>query len=1057
MQYYEPLGRSLFLPNTDQPMPNQQQSAEEIFEAALDLPDEQRPAYVVQACRGSSELREDVERLLRDYQRMGGFLDNSPVGAKKEDVPQFIGQTLTAGQKLGRYTVIESIGSGGMGAVYRARDEKLERFVAIKILSPGLVTDDDSRRRFRKEALALAKLSHPHIAAVYDVGEQDSVDYLVMECVPGQTLSATSKAGRLSVERATSILLEIAGALEEAHEQGVIHRDLKPANVMITPRGHPKVLDFGIAKLLAPLAPDATASLETSFLIGTPLYMSPEQAQGNPVDARTDLWSLGVIYFQLLTCRTPFEGDSNIAILHAIISDPLTPLRLLRPDAPQLANQIIGRCLQKDPANRYQSAAEIIRDASALLAQGSSSSQGLTPKRQSRTITFAAVAALVLTILATVWFFHRSSRRQWAREEAVPQIASLTAAGKPLAAFGLLEKAQGYLPGDPAIKRLADQNTLVASITSSPAAATAAIQDYATPDGLWRVLGTTPLNGITLPKGFFRWKLSSPAAGDLVEGLPSSKSINFALDAQQASPAGMVPVNGDTWIEMIAFIGFVGPYEIPPFYLDRLEVTNRDYQKFVDSGGYAKKEFWTEKFIRDGHEIPWTEAVVAFRDSTNRPGPAGWVAGHYAEGQANLPVSGVSWFEASAYAKFVGKSLPVLPQWYMAAPPDDSRYIVPVSNMPGNALAPVGAYKGVGPYGTYDMAGNVREWVINADDNDNRFILGGSWKSPSYFSYSPETLSPFDRSQENGFRCVKNTVPLPPAAVAPIKRIEARDFSKYKPASDDVFHAYQMMYASSTSPLNAVDGGVVNETADWREKKVTIDTGYRGERIAVYLFLPRHVRPPYQTVLFFPSARVDFIADNKNGTALGDIEFFDYVIQSGRAVAYPIYQDTYERRLQYSLPGGSQAIQLTTDRYKDAARTLDYLATRSDIDNSKLAYLGVSMGSAEGVIYATLLQDHLKTSIFLDGGFFLDPPPPGGDQADFAPRMKKPVLMVNGRYDYVFSVNLAQDPMFNMLGTPPTDKQHLVLETSHDVTEQRPQLVKAVLDWLDRYLGQVNE
>jgi len=257
--------------------------------------------------------------------------------------------------------------------------------------------------------------------------------------------------------------------------------------------------------------------------------------------------------------------------------------------------------------------------------------------------------------------------------------------------------------------------------------------------------------------------------------------------------------------------------------------------------------------------------------------------------------------------------------------------------------------------------------------------------------------------------------------------------------------------------LNAVDGGVVNDTADWREEKATIDTGYRGERIAVYLFLPKHVRPPYQTVLFFPSARVDFIADNKNGTGLGDIEFFDYIIQSGRAVAYPIYQDTYERRLQYSLPRGSQAIQLTTDRYKDTARTLDYLATRADIDNGKLAYLGVSMGSAEGVIYATLLQDRLKTAVFLDGGYFLDPPPPGGDQADFAPRMKKPVLMINGRYDYVFSVNLAQNPMFNMLGTPPADKQHLVLETSHDVTEQRPQLVKAVLDWLDRYLGRVNE
>jgi dienelactone hydrolase len=285
----------------------------------------------------------------------------------------------------------------------------------------------------------------------------------------------------------------------------------------------------------------------------------------------------------------------------------------------------------------------------------------------------------------------------------------------------------------------------------------------------------------------------------------------------------------------------------------------------------------------------------------------------------------------------------------------------------------------------------------------------------------------------------------------------ARDFAKYRPVSDDVFHAYQLLYAYPNVPLHETDGGVVKETADWREEKVTIDTGYRGERMAIYLFLPKKVKPPYQTVLFFPSARVELIADNKGGMALGDIGFFDYIVQSGRAVVYPTYQDIYERRVQYSLPRGGQNIQLTTDRYKDAARSLDYLATRPDIDSSKLAYLGVSMGSAEGVIYSTLLQDRLKTAIFLDGGYFLDPPPPGGDQADFAPRMKKPVLMVNGRYDYVFSLELSQDPLFNMLGSPKKDKQHLVLETPHDVTEQRPQLVKAVLDWLDRYLGPVNE
>jgi pimeloyl-ACP methyl ester carboxylesterase len=196
--------------------------------------------------------------------------------------------------------------------------------------------------------------------------------------------------------------------------------------------------------------------------------------------------------------------------------------------------------------------------------------------------------------------------------------------------------------------------------------------------------------------------------------------------------------------------------------------------------------------------------------------------------------------------------------------------------------------------------------------------------------------------------------------------------------------------------------------------------------------------------------------DDANGQELGDLQFFDYILQSGRAVMYPIYEGTYDRQVHFYFPAASQSIQLTTDQFKDAARSLDYLATRSDIDNSRLAYLGVSMGAAQGVINAALLQNKLKTAILLDGGYFLDPPTPGADQADFAPRIKIPILMINGRYDYVFSPAESQDPLFAMLGTPPADKRHVVLNTPHDVTEERPELVRAVLGWLDKYLGRVN-
>jgi formylglycine-generating enzyme required for sulfatase activity/dienelactone hydrolase len=559
-----------------------------------------------------------------------------------------------------------------------------------------------------------------------------------------------------------------------------------------------------------------------------------------------------------------------------------------------------------------------------------------------------------------------------------------------------------------------------------------------------------------MPKGYFRWRVSKPGTGELIEAPQTSAKMDFALDAAQKFPSGMVLVPGGNWGDYISFVGWAGPYNLPPYYVDRYEVTNREFQKFVDAGGYEKQAYWQQPFKQEGRDLPWSQAIAQFRDSTGRPGPSTWVAGHYPEGQADLPVSGVSWYEASAFAAFAGKQLPVFAQWFQTAPSDVADYAVQVGNFSGNAPAKGGTFQGVGPFGTYDSAGNVREWVANAVDDNLRFILGGSWKSPSYLYSNPEALSPFDRSDTNGFRCVRNTAALPQGATEPVKRV-TRDFSRFTPVSDAVFHAYELLYAYPHAPLNAKLEGKVNETADWREEKVSFDAAYGGQRLNAYVFLPKNVRPPYQTVLFFPSARVLSLNDSGNGLQLGDLKFCDYVIQSGRALIYPIYQNTYERRANFFLPGGSQNIDLTVEQFKDAARSLDYLATRPDIDNSKLAYLGVSMGSAEGVIFSTLLQERLKTAVFLDGGYFLNPPPPGADQADFAPHMKKPVLMVNGRYDFAFSLDKAQNPLFAMLGTPDADKRHVVLETPHDVTAQRPQLTKTVLDWLDQYLGRVNE
>jgi eukaryotic-like serine/threonine-protein kinase len=1042
-------------------MDNREQSVKELFGAALDLPIERRAAFLDEACRDLPEIRRQIEALLGENDRPGSFLNQPAEGAGTAKSGGDSAATMgdLTGMKLGRYVIVERLGFGGMGVVYRARDEKLERFVAIKILAPGLLMGDDARKRFRREALALAKLNHAHIAAVYDVGEQDGIDYLVMECVPGQSLAAKLAAGPLTVKDATSVTQQIAQALEEAHEQGVIHRDLKPSNVMVTPKGTVKVLDFGLAKLLDMGGTDETQSVEeTQRLMGTVPYMSPEQAYGKTLDTRTDLWSLGVVYYETLTAQRPFHADSAVGVLRAITEERPKLVTQLRGDAPSKADEIVGHALEKNPADRYQSASEMVKDTSDLLIRMSGTTllplEEKPAARVSRWLAVSGVVALLLLVGAGVWIYHRASNRRWAREDAAGQIASLRDSNRYLAAFGLLEKAEGYLPGDPQLKKIADENTLLVSIASSPSGALVAIQDYSAPESAWRALGLTPLKDVRVPKGYFRWKVGKAGSGEVVTAPQTDAAMNFALDADHTAPEGMAYVPGGNWGDYIGFVGMVG-YKLPAFYVDRYEVTNREYQKFVDAGGYEKTEYWTEKFVGGGRKLSWADAIAEFRDTSDRPGPSTWAGGHYPEGKGDYPVGGVSWFEAAAYAAYAKKKLPAFGQWYKMAPEEVARHVVPMSNFSSKEVAAAGKYVGLGPYGTYDTAGNVREWVLNPVDKDLRFTLGGSWRSPSYMYYTPEVASPFDRSETNGFRCVRNLAPLNAATLGEVKR-STRDFTTFKPVNDEVFHAYQLLYEYPKTPLNVQEQGLVQETVDWREEKVSFDTGYRGERMAAYLFLPKNVKPPYQTVLFFPSARVEFLPGNDGGRALGDMQFFDYILQSGRAVMYPIYEDLYERRVKFSMPGASQIIELTTDWYKDAARSLDYLATRQDIDNGRLAYLGVSMGSADGLIITTLMQDRLKTAIFLDGGYFLDPPPPGGDQADFAPRMKKPVLMVNGRYDYTFSVEDAQNPMFRMLGTPEADKKHVLLETPHDVTEDRPRLTKEVLGWLDKYLGRVN-
>ena len=279
------------------------------------------------------------------------------------------------GQTIGHYQVIEEIGAGGMGVVYRARDQRLNRDVALKVLPPGKLGDEAPRKRFRMEALALAKLNHPNIGTVYDFNTEDEIDFLVMEYIPGETLGQRLAKGTLPEKEWISISLQIAAALEEAHEQGIVHQDLKPGNIMVTPKGQVKVLDFGLARLLdADTGAEVTATLTQTDGAGTLPYMAPEQLRGDPVDARTDIFSAGIVLYEMSAGQRPFREKPAPRLIQQILSDAPRPLQEWNRRISPQVESIIMKALDKQPDLRYQSARELRVDLERLVAQQTSSS-----------------------------------------------------------------------------------------------------------------------------------------------------------------------------------------------------------------------------------------------------------------------------------------------------------------------------------------------------------------------------------------------------------------------------------------------------------------------------------------------------------------------------------------------------------------------------------------------------------------------------------------------------------------------------------------------------------
>jgi formylglycine-generating enzyme required for sulfatase activity/dienelactone hydrolase/predicted Ser/Thr protein kinase len=954
------------------------------------------------------------------------------------------------GKSIAHYRILRTIGKGGMGVVYEAEDSKLGRHVALKVLPPALVSDPGRKRRFTLEARAAAQLEHPHIGVVHEVGEADGVTYIVMELIRGESLSQVLDRQRPDLPHALGLATEIAEGLARAHEKGVVHRDLKPGNIMITEDGHAKIIDFGLAKLVEVTDSEAetlTAMTESGVVLGTAEYMPPEQARGQSVDHRSDIFGFGVVLYEMLAGKHPFKSTSRLDTLHAILNSTPPPLELpedeeVRGDLQRLLN----KCLAKDVAERYQDTRDHVVDLRAArrrLARGSTAPATPAPSHsplRSPWLVGAVLLLLAVAVAVAVRLGVQASRARWARNVALPEVVRLAKEEHLQAAYRLARQAAPYLPDDPQLERQIEDITTVTSINSTPPGAQVFFADYLDPKADWELAGTTPIAHIRVPYGLLRWKVVKDGFDESVVPATSGEhSLEFRLLAKGTAQPGMalIPAGHQDSGDGI-------DHELPEFWIDRYEVTNADFKRFVDAGGYRKREYWDQPFVKDGRTLSWEEAMALFRDPTGRPGPATWTLGSFPEGAGNLPVGGVSWFEAAAFAKFAGKSLPTVHHWrYVALQPIMSLYssVTHLSNFRGAGPEPVGRSRALGPYGTYDMAGNVKEWTWTAYEGGTRVLAGGAWGDPEAMFEGSEPTPPFSRYPTFGFRCALYKRAPSPDVLAPYVDVAAGSAAS-RPVGEEAFLAFKSLYAYERQDLRvAVEK--VEETPYWRHETVSYDAGYGDERLLAHLFLPKAGKPPYQVVIHFPEG---WAALNKSSRDL-DMRWVGFIVQSGRAVLYPVFKGTYERGTG-RLPGDYKR-EWAVDWVKELGRSVDYLETRGDIDRGRIAYYGFSLGTEIAPI-AAALEPRLKTLILMGGGYW--PAAPRFDAVNYAPRSRIPVLMIKGKDDYAVGEHAQQ--LLDLFGTPPGQKRLALVEGGH-IPARREDVMREVLDWLDRYLGPV--
>tara|TARA_A100001234_G_scaffold126195_1_gene110675 strand:+ start:829 stop:3084 length:2256 start_codon:yes stop_codon:yes gene_type:complete len=581
----------------------------------------------------------------------------------------------------------------------------------------------------------------------------------------------------------------------------------------------------------------------------------------------------------------------------------------------------------------------------------------------------------------------------------------------------------------------------------------------------WRFLGKSPLPSIRLPRGILQFKLEKEGYETTFfsSSNPSLKLNNFPIDmgwnvdpinlqVEGSVPKGMIYIPGGNFIPALTGFGVDQVY-LHPFYIDKFEVTNKEFKEFVDAGGYKNPQYWVEMdFIRDGVSLTLEEAQELMTDTTGMVGPAGWEVGTYIQGTEDKPVTGISWYEALAYARYKGNILPPMFHWAKAAfPPDEiispiSPKLLKTSNFYKEDISVVG--QGEGAYGTFDMAGNAKEWVWNIFGGRG-LTLGGAFDEPTYLASQTAPEARMNRSLKNGFRTARliNPRDLNPFG-DPIETQAPKDLSFYKPMSDEVFNVYSRSFQVSSTNPKFEKVYIDDSHPVWIKERIKLEVGYNNESMDVLIFKPKNSFGLSAPIIVHPGANYYTTPPEIDDINPGEFSL-DFLIKSGKTLIWPAWKGSLNR-----MPENVASNEDTLRRFRnqfvawvnDTDKTLDYLETRNDIDTENIFYLGMSYGALFNT-HTLLFENRYKGAILYVGGSF-PTYPPLSDGINHLPRIKTPFLMLNGEQDYLVPKSAANF-FYQFTGTPTEDKKIIFYDSGHWPLP-RNQMIKETLSFIDK-------